>query len=80
MYLERFYYSSVKPTPNELFSSKMLPPSGQNFYYLEDPVIDKAVADYAGSVDPATQAAAMRSFEKRWYDTEPLTILFYPED
>ena len=52
VYLERFYYSSVKPTPNELFSSKMLPPSGQNFYYLEDPVIDKAVADYAGSVDP----------------------------
>ena len=80
LYLERFYYSSVKPTPNELFSSKMLPPAGQNFYYLEDPVIDKAVADYAGSVDPALQQAAIETFEKRWYETEPLTILFYPED
>ena len=24
--------------------------------------------------------AAIKAFEKRWYDTEPMTILFYPED
>ena len=23
---------------------------------------------------------AIKAFEKRWYDTEPMTILFYPED
>lgn len=27
-YLERYYYSSLKPTPNSLFSSKVLPPLG----------------------------------------------------
>ncbi len=43
-------------------------------------MIDSAVADYAGAIDPAVQQRAMQAFEKRWYDTEPLTILFYPED
>jgi len=80
LYLERYYYSSIKPTPNALFSSKVIPPAGQNYYYVEDPVIDRAVAEYAGSVDPAVQKSAMTAFEKRWMDTEPLTILFYPQD
>ena len=80
VYLERFYYASVKPTPEELFSSRALPPGGLNFYYLDDPVIDRAMDQYAGSVDPAVQKQAITAFEKRWYDTEPLTILFYPED
>ena len=80
LYLERYYYSSIKPTPNSLFSSKVIPPAGQNYYYLEDPVIDRAVAEYAGSVDPAVQKASISAFEKRWMETEPLTILFYPQD
>jgi ABC-type transport system substrate-binding protein len=80
VYLERYYYSSIKPTPNELFSSRAIPPAGQNFYYVEDPVLDRAMDQYAGSVDPAVQMTAIHAFEQRWYDTEPLTILFYPED
>ena len=80
VYLERYYYSSIKPTPNQLFSSKVVPPAGENYYYLEDPVLDRAMDGYAGSVDPTVQHDAMEAFEKRWYDTEPLTILFYPED
>ena len=79
-YLERYYYSALKSTPNSLFSSKMLPPAGQNYYYLEDPVIDRQMDTYSGSVDPAAQNAALLAFQKRWLETEPLTILFYPED
>ena len=79
-YLERFYYSSLKSTPNSLFTSKMLPPGGQNFYYLQDPVIDRQMDVYAGSVDTAAQDGAIKAFQKRWMETEPLTILFYPED
>ena len=79
-YLERYYYSSLKPVPNSLFSTKALPPAGQNYYYVEDPVIDRTVAEYAGSVDPGAQDVAIKAFQKRWLETEPLTILFYPED
>jgi ABC-type transport system substrate-binding protein len=79
-YLERYYYSSVTPLPNSLFRSDLIPPNGPNFYYLADPEMDKALAEYASATDAVTQTAAIRTFEKRWYDTEPMTILFYPED
>ena len=79
-YLERYYYASLKPTPNSLFSSKVQPPAGQNYYYLNDPQIDATTAEYAGAIDAATQDKAIKAFQKRWIETEPLTILFYPED
>ena len=79
-YLERYYYASLKPTPDSLFSSKTLPPAGQNYYYVEDKVIDADLDQYSGSVDLAVQDRAIKAFQKRWLETEPLTILFYPED
>lgn len=79
-YLERYYYSSITPLPNSLFRSDLVPPNGPNFYYLSDPVMDKVLAEYASATDPAVRLKAIRAFEKRWYDTEPMTILFYPED
>jgi ABC-type transport system substrate-binding protein len=79
-YLERYYYDSITPLPNELFRSDLIPPNGPNYYYVSDPVIDKTLADYASSIDPKARMTAIREFEKRWYDTEPMTILFYPED
>ncbi len=79
-YLERYYYSSLKPTPNSLFSSHGLPPSGQNYYYMEDKIADRFMDEYSGSVDASVQDAAIKGFQKRWMETEPLTILFYPED
>lgn len=47
---------------------------------MEDKVADRLMDDYAESVDPTVQAAAIQAFQKRWLETEPLTILFYPED
>jgi len=79
-YLERYYYNAITPVPNNLFRSTALPPSGQNFYYLNDPQIDAALDDYAQAHDEAARMAAIRRFEKRWYDTQPMTILFYPKD
>ncbi len=79
-YLERYYYNSITPVPNNLFSSRAIPPNGQNFYYVNDKEIDKALDDYAAARDPAKRKEAITRFEKRWYDTEPMTILFYPED
>ena len=79
-YLERYYYSSITPLPNSLFRSNLVPPNGPNFYYVSDPALDKTLDDYASAIDPAARMAAIHAFEKRWYDTEPMTILFYPED
>lgn len=79
-YLERYYYSSITPLPNSLFRSSLIPPNGPNFYYVNDPVLDKTMDDYASAIDPARRMDAIHAFEKRWYDTEPMTILFYPED
>jgi ABC-type transport system substrate-binding protein len=79
-YLERYYYSSVTPLPNSLFRSDLIPPNGPNFYYLADPEMDKVLVEYGSATDIATRTTAIRGFEKRWYDTEPMTILFYPED
>ena len=79
-YLERYYYSSITPLPNSLFRSDLIPPNGPNFYYVSDPEMDKILGDYASAIEPAARMAAIKAFEKRWYDTEPMTILFYPED
>jgi len=79
-YLERYYYNTILPTPNTLFHSSLIPPNGQNFYYVNDPIIDKALEDYSGAINEADHMDAIKRFEKRWYDTEPLIILFYPED
>jgi len=79
-YLERFYYNSILPVPNQLFHSSAVPPYGENYYYIEDPVIDKALDDYAAALTDAKQREAIQRFEKRWMDTQPMLILFYPED
>ncbi len=79
-YFERYYYSSVVPLPEQLFSPAAMPPNGPNFYYLDDPVLNAAMATYSATPDEATRVKAITDFEKRWYDTEPLTILFYPQD
>jgi ABC-type transport system substrate-binding protein len=79
-YLERYYYNSITPVPNNLFHSSALPPNGQNFYYVNDPEIDKSLDDYARARDAKNRMDAIHRFEKRWYDTQPMTILFYPED
>ena len=79
-YLERYYYASLKPAPNSLFSSRVQPPSGQNYYYMSDPTVDAQMDEYAGAVDAPAADRAIKAFQKRWIETEPLTILFYPED
>jgi peptide/nickel transport system substrate-binding protein len=79
-YLERYYYASITPLPNSLFRSSLVPPNGPNFYYVNDPVLDKALDAYAGAIDPAVRLTAIKAFEKRWYETQPMTVLFYPED
>lgn len=79
-YLERYYYNSIIPVPNNLFDSKAIPPGGQNYYYVESPDIDAALHDYATARDPEKHMEAIHRFEKIWYDTQPMTILFYPED
>jgi ABC-type transport system substrate-binding protein len=79
-YLERYYYASITPLPNSLFRSSLVPPNGPNFYYVNDPVLDKAMDAYAGAIDPAARMTAIKAFEKRWYETQPMTVLFYPED
>ena len=57
-----------------------MPPTGENFYYLNDPEIDKSLQDYERARDPKLRMDAIHRFEKRWYDTQPMTILFYPQD
>ncbi|UCF94723.1 MAG: hypothetical protein JSW39_11385, partial [Desulfobacterales bacterium] len=79
-YLERYYYNTILPVPNTLFHSSQIPPYGPNYYYVEDPEIDKALDDYSRAMDESGHMEAIKRFEKRWYDTEPMTILFYPED
>jgi ABC-type transport system substrate-binding protein len=78
-YLERYYYNSITPVPNNLFRSTALPPGGQNIYYVNDPQIDQALDDYASARDAAARLAAMRRFQKRWYATAPMTVLFSPD-
>ncbi len=79
-YLERYYYNSITPVPNNLFSSRAFPPAGQNFYFVDDPEIDRSLDDYAASLDPKARMEAIHRFQQRWYAIQPMTILFYPRD
>ncbi len=79
-YLERYYYDSIEPSPLSLFGSKEMPPAGQNFYYVDDPEIDRSLTAVARSLKESDRMAAYHAFEKRWYDIQPMTILFYPAD
>ena len=79
-YLERYYYNSIEPSPLALFGSMNMPPGGQNFYYVDDKEIDRSLKEVATSLKPADRKAAYTAFEKRWYDIQPMTILFYPQD
>ena len=79
-YLERYLYSSIKPSPYALFGSSEMPPNGQNFYYVDDKEIDRSLRAVDGSLNDADRLKAYHDFEKRWYDIQPMTILFYPQD
>lgn len=79
-YLERYYYSSIEPSPIALFGSKQMPPNGENYYYVNDPEIDRSLTLVSTSLKEADRITAYHDFEKRWYDIQPMTILFYPED
>jgi ABC-type transport system substrate-binding protein len=79
-YLERYYYNSIEPSPLALFGSKQMPPNGQNFYYVDDPEIDRSLTAVSGSLKQEDRLTAYHAFEKRWYDIQPMTILFYPAD
>jgi ABC-type transport system substrate-binding protein len=80
MYTERMYYPTLTPQPNTIYSKAAFPPAGSNFYRIEDDVLDKAMVEYSGASDPAIRAAAIKQFQERWYDIEPLQIIYYPED
>ncbi len=79
-YLERYYYSSIEPSPLALFGSMNMPPNGQNFYYVDDKEIDRSLKEVATTLSEADRNVAYHAFEKRWYDIQPMTILFYPQD
>lgn len=79
-YLERYYYPSIEPSPYTLFGSSEMPPNGQNFYYVNDKEIDRSLLGIANSLHAADRLKAYHDFEKRWYDIQPMTILFYPQD
>lgn len=80
MYSERIYYSGLTPLPEVLFHSRAEPPNGQNYYRINDKVIDSAIERHSRAVDPKERQEAIRDFQKRWYETEPLLMVFYPED
>lgn len=80
MYSERIYYNTLMPVPEILFSKAAIPPLGSNFYRIDDPALDEAMASYSHSPDPAKRSEALKAFQKRWYEIQPLNIVFYPED
>lgn len=80
MYTERMYYPTLTPQPNIIYSAEAFPPGGENFYRLKDDILDKAMQDYSHSPDPAVRADAIKRFQERWYDIQPLQIIYYPED
>ncbi|RWR08274.1 ABC transporter substrate-binding protein [Paenirhodobacter populi] len=80
MYSERIYYSTMMPLPDVLFSKAAFPPFGKNFYRVEDDILEQAMETYSSSPDPQKRAEALKTFEHRWYDIQPLHMVFYPED
>jgi ABC-type transport system substrate-binding protein len=79
-YLERYYYDSIEPSPYQLFGSTQMPPNGPNYYYVDDPEIDRSLLAVSNSLKASDRLAGYHAFEKRWYDIQPMTILFYPSD
>ena len=57
-----------------------MPPNGQNFYYVDDKEIDRSLRAVDSSLNEADRLKVYHDFEKRWYDIQPMTILFYPQD
>jgi len=80
MYSERIYYSGLSPSPETLFHSKNIPPNGQNYYRVADKQIDESIERYSRAVTAEDRKAAMNAFVKRWYEIEPLHMVFYPEE
>lgn len=80
MVLERCNYASVKPVPSALFGSRVPSIAGQGLQGLEDGPLDRAMDDYATSLDLGAQDTAIKAFQKRWLEIEPATILLYPQD
>ena len=64
-YLERYYFNSIMPLPNTLFHSDLVPPNGRNYYYIADPVIDKALDDYSSATTQQAHMDAINRFNKR---------------
>lgn len=80
MYSERIYYSTLMPLPDVLFSKAAFPPLGKNFYHVDDAILEQAMAEYSSSPDATKRAEALKTFQRRWYDIQPLHMVFYPED
>lgn len=80
MYSERIYYSGLTPMPETLFHSKNMPPNGQNYYRIGDKQIDEAIERFSRAIKPEERKAAIGDFMKRWYEIEPIHIVFYPEE
>ena len=79
-YLERYYYSAIEPSPYTNFGSSQIPPNGNNFYYIDDKEIDRSLMAVSNSLHDTDRMKAYHDFEKRCYDIQPLTVLFYPQD
>lgn len=80
MYSERIYYNTLQPLPEVLFSAAAMPPLGRNFYRIDDAELEEAMRLYSTSPDPVKRAEAIKAFQHRWYDLEPLHMVYYPED
>lgn len=80
MYSERIYYNTLQPLPEVLFSKGAMPPLGKNFYRIDDDQLEAAMKTYSTSPDPVARAQAIKDFQHRWYDIEPLNMVYYPQD
>lgn len=80
MYTERMHYPTLAPQPEVLFSKGAMPPLGRNFYRVDDAQLEDAMRTYSRSPDPAVRTEAIQRFQRRWYEIEPIHMVFYPED
>jgi ABC-type transport system substrate-binding protein len=80
MYTERVYYPTLSAQPDSIYSSAAMPPAGKNFYRIDDKELEEAMQAYSHSPDPAVRADAIKKFQRRWYDIQPLHMVYYPED
>jgi ABC-type transport system substrate-binding protein len=80
MYTERYYYPSISPAPEQLFSKTAFPPAGKNFYRVNDDILEAAMQTFSKSPDEAGRKKAIDNFQKRWQEIEPINIIYYPVD